>query len=103
MEERGPADTIMALALIHHLSIANNIPFDKIAKYFKKICRYLIIEFVPKSDSQVQKLLSSRVDIFSDYNHAAFENVFEKYYSIKEKVKVIKSERTLYLMEKLNN
>ena len=38
MEERGPADTIMALALIHHLSIANNIPFDKIAKYFKKIC-----------------------------------------------------------------
>jgi hypothetical protein len=58
--DRGPADTILALALIHHLAISNNLPFRKVAHFLSQICRSLIIEFVPKCDSQVQKLLSSR-------------------------------------------
>ncbi len=29
--ERGPADAVFALALIHHLAISNNLPFGKIA------------------------------------------------------------------------
>ncbi|HPZ08861.1 MAG TPA: SAM-dependent methyltransferase, partial [Candidatus Eremiobacteraeota bacterium] len=49
--KRGPADTVLALALIHHLAISNNLPFYKIADFFSKICKNLIIEFVPKSDS----------------------------------------------------
>ena len=35
--ERGPADTVLALALIHHLAISNNLPFVKIASFFRKI------------------------------------------------------------------
>jgi len=52
--DRGPADVIMALALIHHLAISNNIPLSRLAEFFGKICKYLIIESIPKSDSQVQ-------------------------------------------------
>jgi len=46
--KRGPADTVLALALIHHLAIANNLPFKQIAEFFSWCGHSLIIEFVPK-------------------------------------------------------
>jgi len=98
--ERGPADTAFALALIHHLAISNNLPFNKIADYFCKICDSLIIEFVPKEDSQVQRLLSTREDIFSNYTQQVFEREFEKHFMIHDSMKVKESKRTLYLMIK---
>ena len=96
--ERGPVDTVLALALIHHLAISNNLPLNMIADFFKKICHSLIIEFVPKSDSQVQRLLSTREDIFPNYTQQAFENEFGEHFLIQHSVKLKDSERTLYLM-----
>ena len=97
--ERGPADMILPLALIHHLAISNNLPLEMIAKFFKKICRFMIIEFVPKEDSQVQKLLATRKDIFPNYNQESFEKEFKKEFKIIEKEDIKGSKRTLYLME----
>ena len=97
---RGPAGVVLALALIHHLAISNNVPFEKIVECFKKICKYLIIEFVPKSDSQVQRLLETREDIFVHYTQSGFEHAFEKHFSILRTKKIKGSERTLYLMRK---
>jgi len=99
--QRGNPDTIFALALIHHLAISNNIPFVYLARFFSGLTKNLIIEFVPKSDSQVQKLLSTRKDIFHDYNLESFEKVFAAYFRIVEKAKIECTERTLYLMERL--
>jgi ribosomal protein L11 methylase PrmA len=98
--ERGPADTVLALALIHHLAIANNLSFGKIADFFRKICQWLIIEFVPKSDSQVQRMLTTREDIFSDYGEGAFEDAFGRFFTIERSVKIKDLPRTLYLMRK---
>jgi len=100
LEERGPADTVLALALIHHLAIVNNLPLAKIAEFLSDICTSLIIEFVPKNDTQVQRLLSTREDIFSEYTQAAFELELERYFTIESCVKIEDSERTLYLMRK---
>ncbi|MEX0621780.1 MAG: SAM-dependent methyltransferase [Candidatus Woykebacteria bacterium] len=96
--ERGPADTILALALVHHLAISNNLPFEKLAPFFRKLCKSLIIEFVPKEDSQVQKLLASREDIFPDYKKEKFEEEFRNYFTIKKTAAIKDSKRTLYLM-----
>jgi hypothetical protein len=96
---RGPADLVMALALIHHLAISNNLPFDHIAEFLAKIGKYLIIEFVPKSDSQVKKLLSTRKDIFPKYNQDEFERVFLQYFNVIKKQNVSGSRRTMYLMK----
>lgn len=93
---RGPADCAMALALIHHLAISNNVPLSHIAAYFSKLCRNLIIEFVPKADSQVQRLLSSRRDIFDEYHEAGFERAFAPHFEIVERHPVQGSERSLY-------
>ena len=98
--ERGPAETAFALALIHHLAISNNLPLVKIADFFNQVCGQLIIEFVPKEDSQVQRLLSTREDIFPDYTKEAFEAQFGKYFKIESAEKVKSSKRTIYLMKK---
>ena len=98
---RDKPDIIMALALIHHLAISNNLNFDKIANYFSSLSKKLIIEFVPKEYSQVQKLLLTRKDIYEEYNIEHFETSFSKYYKIINKKNINNSKRTIYLMEKL--
>lgn len=98
--ERAPADLALALALIHHLAISNNVPLPQLTDFFANVGKWLVIEFVPKSDSQVQKLLASRKDIFPNYTRDAFEGAFTKRFKIHEKVAVRESERFLYLMER---
>ena len=98
--ERAPADMVFALALIHHLAISNNVPMLQLANFFHEIGKWLIIEFVPKSDSQVQKILASRLDIFDNYTLEGFERAFGSYFVIHEKVKLREAERYLYLMER---
>ncbi len=96
--ERGCCDTVLALALIHHLAISNNLPLDRLADFFRRICSSLIIEFVPKSDSNAQRLLTTRRDIFADYTQENFEHEFGELFSIEESARIRNSERTLYLM-----
>jgi hypothetical protein len=98
--ERAPADALLALALIHHLAISNNVPLPLLAEYFQSLGKSLVIEWVPKDDSQVQKLLASRQDIFSDYHQESFEAAFGNYFHIKEKVSIQDSPRVLYLLER---
>lgn len=102
LTQRGPADAALALALIHHLAISNNVPLNRLAEFLADICRALIIEFVPKSDPQVQRLLFSREDIFADYHKEAFEREFGKFFEIQSRVIIANSKRTLYLMRKID-
>ncbi len=98
---RGPVDMVLALAIVHHLAISNNVPLPQLADFFAARAKWLVIEFVPKSDSQVRKLLASRKDIFSDYTRAGFEKAFSAHFRINKAEAVRDSERTLYLMEAL--
>lgn len=98
--DRFQVDCVMALALIHHLAISNNLPFDMIANNFSYLGKYLIIEFVPKEDSKVQILLQNREDIFDNYSQKDFEKVFSKYYKVINKNKLPESKRIIYLMQR---
>ncbi|MBN1288447.1 MAG: SAM-dependent methyltransferase [Actinobacteria bacterium] len=98
--QRGPVQTALALALIHHLRISNNVPMPKIASFFAGLCETLIIEFVPKSDSQVQRLLVTREDIFDDYNLDDFIMEFSKLFDIDGREEVRTSERVVFLMRR---
>ncbi len=98
--ERGPVDLVMALALIHHLAISNNLPLERIADFFAKVGEWLIIEFVPKEDSQVQRLLSSRKDIFPEYHESGFEASFKQFFKLVRKEAIQDSKRTLYLFRR---
>jgi ribosomal protein L11 methylase PrmA len=98
--KRGPVDAVLALALIHHLAISNNLSLNKIAGFFNKICNSLIIEFVPQSDSQFQRLRLTRDSDFSNYTQEVFENEFQKYFRIQKSTGIKGSDRTLYIMQK---
>jgi hypothetical protein len=98
--ERGPADAVLALALVHHLAISNNLPFAKIAALFSRLCRNLIVEFIPKDDSQVQRLLATREDIFPDYHVRSFEEEFAPFFNIERREPIPQSGRILYLLRK---
>lgn len=100
LQDRGPADTIIALALLHHLAISNNVPLAMIAELFKRSCRFLIIEFVPKTDTQVQRLLSSRQDVFPDYNQECFEKAFSKHFLMLESSTLTDTQRIIYFMRR---
>ncbi len=97
---RVPKHTVFALALIHHLFVTYNLPFDYLCDFFQQISKWLIIEFVPKTDPQFQKLIGLRTDDFSNYSQENFEKSFKKYFTI-EKIKPIRdTKRLLYLMKK---
>jgi hypothetical protein len=98
--ERGPADLVLALAVVHHLAITNNVPLPQLADFFAESGKWLVIEFVPKSDSQVRTMLASREDIFPNYTREGFESAFERRFVIHESAAVHESERRLYLMER---
>jgi ribosomal protein L11 methylase PrmA len=96
--DRGPADMVLALALVHHLSIAGNVPLPRIAALFARLGRRLIVEFVPKEDSQVQRLLAHRADVFPDYTREGFEAAFSSHFRIVRRQQVADSHRWLYSM-----
>jgi len=98
--DRIKPDTVLALALIHHLAIANNIPLDMISKFFSDITDNLIIEFIPKSDSQIQRMLSSREDIFNDYDMKNFEETMSRYFDKISMSELENSDRILYYFRK---
>jgi len=96
--ERGPADALLALALVHHLAIANNVPLERIAETLASWGSWLIIEFIPKSDPQVQEMLAFREDIFVKYGEDGFRVAFDRWFSIESEQAIKDSQRTLFLM-----
>ena len=97
--ERVRGTPILALALVHHLCISNGVPLDRLAEFFAGIARKLIIEFVPKEDSQVQRLLATRRDVFETYDRSRFEHEFGKHFRILETRPIEGSSRVIYCME----
>jgi hypothetical protein len=99
--DRSNPDMVFGLALIHHLCISNNLPLSFVAIFFSRLTsKYLVIEFVPKSDSQVKRLLETREDIFAKYDQNNFESNFLEFFTIIKTVQVESSDRVIYLMEK---
>jgi hypothetical protein len=98
--ERGPADMALALALVHHLAIGNNVPLPMAAAFLSDLCRWLLVEFVPKEDPRVRRLLAAREDIFPDYTTTGFERAFGERFRIERREEIRESPRTLYLMRR---
>ena len=74
--ERARADTILALALVHHLAIGRNVPLAMVAEQFASLAQRALVEFVPREDPMVERLLRDREDVFDDYTRAGFEAAF---------------------------
>jgi ribosomal protein L11 methylase PrmA len=92
----GKTDLVLALALIHHLAIGNNVPLRSIIELLAHAGTSAIVEFVEKSDSQVQRLLASREDIFDEYSETGFENALTGTFRIVRKQPISGAHRVMY-------
>jgi ribosomal protein L11 methylase PrmA len=98
--DRGPSELVMALALIHHLAISNNVPLDRVADWFARLAGRLIVEYVPKTDPKVQILLANRIDVFDHYTTSDFEAAFARRFETEDRSPIPGSDRVLYLMRR---
>jgi hypothetical protein len=99
LQQRGPADVVLALALVHHLAIGNNVPLQSLLTWLAALGRTVILEWVPKEDPMVQHLLSSREDVFSSYSSDELEYSAKELFSITLKEKIKDSSRYIYVLE----
>lgn len=97
---RASADAVLALALIHHLAIAGNVPLDRVLAWLTSLAPRGVIEFIPKSDPMVVELLRLREDIFPDYDEESFVR------SVQQRARIVASEtvsasgRKLFVFER---
>jgi hypothetical protein len=97
---RGPVDVVMALGLIHHLAISNNVPLGHISRFFASLGHHVLVEWVPKEDSQVEKLLATRKDVFPHYHREGFQAAFAKDFDAASVVEIPGTRRALYLFKR---
>ena len=95
--DRAHGAVVMGLALVHHLAIGNNVPLPMVADLFRRVGDWAVVEFVPKEDSQVRRLLTSREDVFPDYCWPGFVEAFADRFDLVASSRVGDSARTLAL------
>jgi ribosomal protein L11 methylase PrmA len=100
LNARGRPDAILALALEHHIAIARNVPLPMLLDWVVDLADCGVVEFVPKDDPTVQRMLSIRKDIFDQYSQAEFESELSKRAAIEKREVVSSSGRTLYVYAK---
>jgi hypothetical protein len=88
----------MALALVHHLAIGRNVPLGRISRYVATLAPALIVEFVPKDDEMVRKLLATREDVFPDYTPDGFRAAFAADWTIVDEAPITGTSRVLLRM-----
>ena len=90
----------MALALIHHLAIGNNVPLSAFVDFFAAATReFALVEWVPKTDPMVERMLTSREDIFDSYDEDGFREACGERFSVVEEFEVADSQRRLFLLK----
>ena len=99
-KDRVKFDCVLALAFEHHLSLAKNIPLEEVVKWLISIAPKGLIEFVPKNDQTVKKMLEIKGDIFHDYSEENFEKYIKENAKIISKKNITKSGRKIYEFER---
>ncbi|MGM0428105.1 MAG: SAM-dependent methyltransferase [Thermodesulfobacteriota bacterium] len=97
--ERGPADLVMALALIHHLVLSACVPLEMTAQWLSTLGKHLLVEFVPPQDPMVKRLLHNRGGDHLPYDLDQFEKNFGTFFDLEDR-SVLKNGRILFLYER---
>ncbi len=98
--KRANFDSVIALALVHHLIIAKNLPIDEVINWIISFGSSGLIEFVPKDDPTVKVMLQLKGDIFPDYNENNFKEILSKYVNITKILTVTSSNRKIFEFSK---
>lgn len=98
--ERADADAILALALVHHLALTRNVPLSMVVDLFADLAPWAIVEFVPKDDPMVRRLLATRRDVFPDYGLDGFRAAASSRFEMVHEAPIAESTRVLFLLRR---
>jgi hypothetical protein len=94
---RATPDLVLALALVHHLSIASNVPLAQVVDWLRSFGATVVVELPHRDDPFVQRLLANKPEyVHDDYSLASFEEAFAAKFTIKDRVRLPCGTRTLY-------
>ena len=94
----GHFDTVMMLAVLHHLMLRNQIPLDRIAMLCSGLTtRHLILEWVPPADPKFQELLRGRGAIYGHITEAAFREAFGVFFGTVDEMTLANGRIMLHL------
>jgi hypothetical protein len=95
--DRSDADTVLALALVHHLAIGRNLPLGEVCDFLAGLGRRLVVEFVEPADPMAQRLLANKpAGMFGGYRRDAFERLLEERFVVERRLELPSGTRTLY-------
>jgi SAM-dependent methyltransferase len=96
---QGAFDCVMALGIIHHLLVADQIPMSEIAALFADLTRtWAIVEWVPATDPRFVDLVRGRDELYGHLAEADFLAAMEPRFSVVLSEK-LPNGRTLYLFQ----
>lgn len=93
---RRNADALIALAFEHHLAIGRNIPLNQLVAWLVSLAPVGLVEFVPRGDSNLDRLLRHREDVFDDYTEDNFRSAIESVAQVDRVDVVSASGRKIY-------
>ena len=97
LPERGKPDLVLALALIHHVTIAANVPVKEFVDWLASLGTSLVIEFPTREDPMVKKLLGPKRDgLHPDYERESFERVLSDAFDVERRERLESGTRLLY-------
>jgi len=98
--DRVRPDVLLALALVHHVAIAGNVPLGEVVSWLRSFGGRVVVEFVHVDDVQVKRLLANKPPgLFNDYRREAFEQLLAEQFLVHEQQRLPNGTRTLYLAE----
>jgi len=99
LEDRGRPDLVLALALVHHVSITANVPLAEFLDWLHGLGARVVIEFPKREDPMVRRLLSGkREGSNADYDLAVFERDLEDRFTVDRREELPSGMRVLYLV-----
>lgn len=97
----GRFDTVLMLALVHHLLVTERVPLAEIVELAFDLCtRHAIVEYIGPGDPMFQRLTRGRDALHQSLNPEMFEQAWRARFDVVSTCDVPNSERRLYLLRR---
>ena len=97
--DRGKPELILALALLHHVSITGNVPVRQFVDWLASLESHIVIEFMTREDPMVKRLLAAKRVEHEDYEQGFFERCVREAFEVERTQELPSGTRILYSLK----
>ena len=97
LQGRGAPDLVLALALVHHLSITGNVPLRELIDWFASLGAPLVVEFPTREDPMVKRLLAAKAEgLHADFELDEFERLLGERFEVERREELPSGSRVMF-------